>query len=105
MKGFIEKSDKYRKKWFCTSQYISCPLVILSSFTENCFPQIPIIVSTRRNIAPTKKKTLFLLDRKSFSITQVKDLLENKENLPQLEEISEKTEKKLVSTNRNMVRL
>ena len=55
MKGFIEKSEKCRKKWFCTSQNISCPLVILSSFIENCFPQIPIIVSTRRKIAPTKK--------------------------------------------------
>ena len=83
MKGFIEKSEKSRKKWFCTSQNISCPLVILSSFIENCFPQIPIIVSTRRKIALTKK-TLFLLDRSSFPITQGKDLLENKENLPQL---------------------
>ena len=86
MKGFIEKSDKCRKKnveKFCTSQYISCPLVILPSFIENCFPQIPIIVSTRRKIATTEK-TLFLQDKKSFSITQVKDLLKNKENLPQL---------------------
>ena len=48
MKGFIEKLEKWRKKWFFTSQKISCALVILSSFVENCFPKIPIIVSTSR---------------------------------------------------------
>ena len=39
-------SEKWREKMFSTSRKITCPLARMSSFSQNCFPLIPIMVST-----------------------------------------------------------
>ena len=79
--SLAQVSEKWRKR--LASQKIGSPLAKLSSFFGNCFPQIVIIVSTSIKIAPIKK-TLFPLDRESFSTSKVKDLLKNTETLLQL---------------------
>ena len=56
-----------------TSQKISYPLAIISSFFENYFPLITIMAATSRKIALIKK----LKDRKFFSTSWTKDLLRN----------------------------
>ena len=61
------------KKIVSISQIISCPLAKLSSFFENCFPRIPIIVSQVEN--NSDQKALFPLERKSVSTSRRKDLL------------------------------
>ena len=58
-----------------TSQKISCPLAVISSFFENCFPLNPNGFHKEKN--SSEKTVLFPLDRKSVSTSRMKDLLEN----------------------------
>ena len=51
----VEVSEKWRKRMVSTSREISFPLAKIRSFFENCFLLIPIMVSTRRKIALTKR--------------------------------------------------
>ena len=61
------------KKMFCTAQKISCPLTRITSFFQNYFLLIPIMVSTSSKIVLTKK-ILFLLGAKSASTSWMKDI-------------------------------
>ena len=58
---------------FFATQKISCPLARISSFFQNYFLLIPIMVSTSSKIALTKK-ILFLLGTKSVSTSWMKDI-------------------------------
>ena len=48
-------SKKIEKKVISTSLKVRCPLAIMSSFSQNCFLLIPIMVSSSSEIALTKK--------------------------------------------------
>ena len=58
---------------FFATKKISCTLARISSFFQNYFPLIPIMVSTSSKIALTKK-ILFLLGTKSVSTSWMKDI-------------------------------
>ena len=58
MTGF---SEKWTKKMISTSPKNSCPLARMSSFSQNCFLLIPIMVSTEWN--STDQKVLFPLGK------------------------------------------
>ena len=59
-----------------TSQKISYPIARITSFFENCFPpNFSNAFHQQKN--SSDQKVLFLLDRKSVSTYQMKDLLKN----------------------------
>ena len=87
-----------------TSRNISCPLAIMSSFSQNCLLLIPIMVSSSSEIS----LFLFPLGRKFICTSRVKNIekyvstirkscFQFKKSLKKL--------KKLVSLSRTMVRL
>ena len=95
------------KKMVSTSQKISCPLARISSFFENYFLVITIIVSNSNKIILTKK-ILFPPGRKSVCTSRIKDIEKYVSNIGKhgfhFKNIW-KNRKKLMSTGRNMVRL
>ena len=66
-------SANYEEKIVFTCREISCPLAIMSSFSQNYSLLIPIMVSTSTENA-LAKKILFLLGRKFIFTSQVKDI-------------------------------
>ena len=99
-------SANYEEKIVFTCREISCPLAIMSSFSQNYSLLIPIMVSTSTEIA-LAKKILFLLGRKFIFTSQVKDIEKYVSTIWKScfhFKKSLKILKKLVSTSRNMIR-
>ena len=95
-----------QKKMACPSRKTSCPLARMSSFFENCFLVILIMVSTSSKMALTKE-ILFPQGRKSVCTIRIKDYEKYvstiRKSCFRFKKFLKKSPK-LVSTSKNMVR-